>query len=433
MILKPILIKNGRVVDPANGIDFINDVLIIDQKIAAVSQAIKDIPAESIIINADEKYVLPGLVDMHTHLRDPGRSDEETIASGSRAAAAGGFTSIACMANTNPVADDAAVIEYIVSKAKAEGLVNVFPIGAVTKGQLGEELAEMGKMIEAGAVAFSDDGNPIENADVFRHGIEYASQFGKILICHCEEKTLSKGGSMNEGYLSTIFGLPGIPKESETVSIYRAIQLAKEYGRIHIAHVSCAESVELIRQAKTKGVPVTCETAPHYFTLTEDEVEGYNTNAKMNPPLRTADDVSAVVEGLRDGTIDCIATDHAPHSVDEKNVEFSLAAFGIVGLETAFPIIFTELIDTKVLTLFDAVAKLTLNPAKIIGINKGTLSVGADADVTIIDPDRNHTINISKFISKSKNSPFDGWKVKSAVDTVIVGGRVVVHNSRLNI
>jgi len=428
-----ILIKDGRVIDPGQGIDREVDVLIVDGKISAVSgSSSKSISRDCEIFNAKGLIVTPGLIDMHCHFRDPGIPEEETIASGTMSAAAGGFTAVACMANTNPAADTPAVIEYILSKAAYEGLVNVMPVAAVTKGLKGEEMAEMGLLLSAGAVAFSDDGHPIMNAEVMRRALEYARQFDAMIISHCEDLNLSSGGLMNEGYTSTILGLKGIPKAAEESMVERDCALAKEFDtKVHIAHVSTKGSVDIIRRAKEEGIKVTCETAPHYFTLTEGAVEGYNTNAKMNPPLRTEEDVKAIVKGLKDGTIDVIATDHAPHLTEEKKVEFKDAAFGIVGLETALPLVLTELVDTGVLTLSKAIEKLTCNPAKILSRKTGTFKVGYPGNATIIDPKKQTTVDIRTFLSKSKNSPYDGWKLKGAAAAVIVSGRLVMKDGKV--
>lgn len=429
-----ILITGGRVVDPGQGLDREMDVLIIDGKIAAVAAQkgiSKNIPRDCETFDAKGLVVTPGLIDMHCHLRDPGVPEEETIASGTMSAAAGGFTSIACMANTNPVADNQAVIEYIISKAAIEGVVNVLPIAAVTKGLKGEEIAEMRLLLDAGAVAFSDDGHPIMNADVMRRALEYSKQFNAVIISHCEDLNLSSGGVMNEGYTSTIMGLKGIPMVAEESMVARDCALAEEFGaRVHIAHVSTAGSVEIIRRAKEKGIKVTCETAPHYFSLTEGEVEGYNTNAKMNPPLRTEDDVKAIVKGLKDGTIDVIATDHAPHLIEEKNVEFKDAAFGIIGFETALSLIVTELVDSGVISLSKALEKVTVNPAKILSQKTGTFKVGYPGDVTIIDPERAVIVDTTAFKSKSRNSPYNGWKLKGAAAATIVSGRTIMNDIR---
>lgn len=427
-----ILIKGGRVIDPGQGIDRELDVLIINGKISAVASDLsKSVSRDCEIYNAKGLIVTPGLIDMHCHLRDPGMPDEETIASGTMSAANGGFTSIACMANTNPVADSPAVIEYILSKAAIEGVVNVMPIAAVTKGLKGEEIAEMGLLLDAGAVAFSDDGHPIMNAEVMRRALEYAKQFDSMIISHCEDSDLSAGGVMNEGYVSTVLGLKGIPKVAEESMVERDCALAGQFkAKVHIAHVSAAGSVDIIRRAKDSGIKVTCETAPHYFTLTEGEVEGYNTNAKMNPPLRTEEDVKAIVKGLKDGTIDAIATDHAPHLIEEKKVEFKDAAFGIVGFETALPLILTELVDSGVLTLSKAIEKLTCNPAKILSQKIGSLKAGYPGNVTVIDPNKAITIDTKAFLSKSKNSPYDGWKLKGAAVATIVSGKLVTREGR---
>jgi len=423
------LIRSGRVVDPAQGLDAEADVLVEDGKIKSISKSIASRSAK--VIPAKGKIVFPGLIDMHTHLRDPGRPDEEDIASGTRAAARGGFTSVLCMPNTDPAIDNDAIVKYVIAKAQSEGVVNVFPAGALTKGRRGEELSEMGLMLLAGAVAFSDDGSPVMNAGVMRRALEYLRQFDATLISHPEDKNLSSGGAMNESYTSTIMGLPPIPALAEEIMVERDIKLAREYGRVHIAHVSTARSVELIRRAKEEGIKVTAETAPHYFTLTENEVEGYNTNAKMNPPLRGEKDVAEIIKGLKDGTIDCIATDHAPHAVEEKNVEFEAAAFGVVGLETALPLVLTELVATGSLTLKKAIEKLTSAPAKILRLNKGTLKPGSDADIVIVDIEKEFEVKAEDFASKGKNSPFIGWKLKGIPQYVIVGGKIVLSEGKL--
>lgn len=428
-----ILIKNGRIIDPAQGIDREADVLIVEGKVSSLSSAqTKSIPRDCEVFDAKGLIVTPGLIDMHCHLRDPGIAEEETIASGTMSAAYGGYATVVCMANTDPVADTPSVLEYILSKAKCEGYVNVMPVAAVTKGLKGDEISEMGLLLDAGAVAFSDDGRPIMNAEVLRHALEYSRQFKALIISHCEDICLSAGGSMNEGYLSTTLGLKGIPKSAEEAMVERDIMLAKEYdANIHIAHVSTSGSVEIIRRAKEKGVKVTCETAPHYFTLTEGEVESYNTNAKMNPPLRTEEDVKAIVKGLKDGTIDAIATDHAPHLIEEKNVEFGNAAFGIVGFETALPLVLTELVDTGVLGLSKVIEKLTSNPAKILSLKRGSFMTGYPGDATIIDPKKAWTVDIKSFHSKSRNSPYNGWKLKGKAVATIVSGKLVMKDDKI--
>jgi len=424
-----LLIKKGRVVDPASNLDAIRDVLIKNGKIELISARISRRVAK--VIDAGGKLVLPGLIDMHAHLRDPGRPDKETIASGTRAAAKGGFTSVCSMANTEPVVDNPAVVRYVRNKAETEGVVNVFPVGAITKGLKGEALAEMGLMLAEGAVAFSDDGRPVVRADIMRRALEYARQFGVPIISHCEELSLSHGGVMNESALSTLIGLPGIPSLAEEVMVARDCMLAETYGRVHIAHVSSARSVEIIRRAKKRGVAVTCETCPHYFSLTQEAVKDYDTNAKVNPPLKSKADVAAIIRGLKDGTIDAIATDHAPHNIEEKKVEFNLAASGMVGLETALALILTKLVDNKLLTLKQAVEKLTLAPAKILNLQKGTLKVGADADLIVVDPRVEWIVDASQFASKSRNTPFNGWKLKGKVTHTIVAGKIIVKDGKL--
>ena len=424
-----ILIKNGRLIDPASKIDAVKDLLIEGDKILKIANRLSASGAK--VIDAKNMLVLPGLIDMHTHLRDPGRPDKETIASGTRAAARGGFTTICCMANTDPVIDNPAVVRYIKSKAQAEGVVNVLPIAAISRGLNGEELSEMGLMLEQGAVAFSDDGNPVMKAGVMRLALEYASQFGSVIISHCEDKSLSHGGSMNESALSTKIGLSGIPSLSEEIMVARDIMLAKEYGRVHIAHVSSADSLELIRRAKREGVNVTCETCPHYFSLTQEAVSEYDTNAKVNPPLKTAQDVKAIIKRLKDGTIDVIATDHAPHNIEEKNVEFNLASSGMVGLETALALALTKLVKEGDVPLKRVVEAFTASPARILKLDKGTLRAGKEADVIVVDPKAEWTVDPGQFASKSKNTPFNGWKLKGRVLYTIVGGKVVVRDGKL--
>lgn len=425
-----LLVKGGRVVDPAAGLDGVRDLLIENGKIAALRQRISDKGAE--VINARGKVVCPGLIDMHTHLREPGREDEETIETGTRAAAAGGFTSLACMANTTPVIDNQGTVEFIYSQARRTGVVNVYPIGSVTKGLRGEELSEIGELKHSGVVAISDDGEPVRNSEVMRRALEYAKMFNLPLISHCEDKSLSAEGVMNEGYVSTLLGLAGIPREAEEVMVARDISLAHlAGGHIHIAHISTAKSVELVRQAKANGIRVTCETAPHYFSLTDEAVRSFDTNTKMNPPLRKVEDVEAIVEGLKDGTIDVIATDHAPHTVVEKEVEYNLAPFGIIGLETALPLVL-KLVEEDSLTLTDAIAKMSIRPAEILGIGKGTLSLGADADVTIIDLNREIAVSPEEFQSKSRNSPFIGWKLKGVAVAIVVGGSIVMKDGKFS-
>jgi len=425
-----ILIKNGHVVDVKTKLDGIYDIFIENGKIVEIGHDLELINGD--VIDAAGMYVLPGFVDAHCHLRDPGFEYKEDIESGTMSAAMGGFTSIACMPNTNPVIDNESVIRYIKSKAKQDGFVNVYPIGAITKGLKGEELAEIGELKFAGAVAVSDDGNPVSNSSVMKKALQYASMFDITVISHCEDRELSDEGVMNEGYQSTILGLKGIPTAAEEIMVARDLILA-EYLKvpIHIAHVSTRLSVELIRNAKKRGVKVTAETCPHYFSLTDEACSGFNTLAKVNPPLRTRQDVDAVIEGLADGTIDIIATDHAPHHVDEKNVEFNIAAFGMVGFETALPLTITNLIKPGHLSMNQLVEKMCLNPSKILGLNKGTIEVGRTADITIVDINEENIINVNNFKSKSKNSPFDGFKLTGAVYYTIVNGNVVVREKVL--
>ncbi len=424
-----ILIKNGRVVDPANNLDEVRDILIEGDKISAVS---KKIGEKIKIIDARGKLVLPGLIDMHVHLREPGREDEETIETGTSAAVHGGFTGIACMPNTTPPIDNAGIVEFILSQAEERGYIQVYPVGAITRGLAGEELSDIGELFSAGVAAISDDGEPVKDGDLMRRALEYARMFNLTVISHCEDKSLSSGGVMNEGFVSTLLGLQGIPQVAEEVAVARDIMLAEmTQSKLHIAHVSTAGSVELVRRAKERGISVSAETAPHYFTLTDEEVRSFSTNTRINPPLRTSLDVEAIKQGLKDGTIDVIATDHAPHTIVEKEMEFSSAPSGIIGLETSFSLVMSELVDEGVLTLREAVARMTVNPAGILGLNKGTLSPGADADITIVDPDAEYTVDAEKFFSKSKNSPFIGRKLKGIVETVIVRGKPVLENGKL--
>jgi dihydroorotase len=418
-----ILLKGGRVIDPVHNIDDTLDVLIEDGKIGNVSKSIEAAGAETIDVRG--KLVVPGLIDIHVHLRDPGYEYKEDLVTGTRAAAAGGFTSVACMPNTNPVNDNKAVTLYILRKAAEEGCVNVFPIGSITKGLKGESLSEMGELKEAGCLAVSDDGKPVANGELMRRALEYARPFGLTVISHAEDHSLVGDGVMNEGFVATELGLKGIPWVAEDAAVSRDVMLAEFTGaRLHVAHVSTRGAVEIVRAAKQRGVRVTCEATPHHFTLTDEAVRGYNTNAKMNPPLRSAEDVAAVRAGLADGTVDAIATDHAPHHLDEKNVEFNIALNGIVGLETALPLSL-RLVEDGVLPLKDAIARLTIGPARVLDIPRGTLEVGAAADVTVIDPELKWTVAAGKLLSKSKNTPFDGWQLKGAATHTIVGGRVV--------
>jgi dihydroorotase len=418
-----ILIKGGRVIDPGRFVGAA-DVFIDNGKITVVGPNLSA-PAGSRTLQADGKLVMPGFVDVHVHFREPGFEYKETIQSGSAAAVAGGFTTVCCMPNTSPVNDNQAVTEFILERSRLAGLANVLPIGAITKGSEGKELAEIGDLRRSGCVAISDDGKPVMNSLVMRRAMEYALAFDLTVVDHCEDLHLAEGGCMNEGLVSTELGLPGIPAAAEDVMVARNLSLSELTGaRLHLAHISTAGSVRMVREAKARGIHVTAEACPHHFMLTEELVRGYNTHAKMNPPLRTWADVQAIKEGLRDGTIDVIATDHAPHATQEKQQDFTEAPFGIVGLETAFPLTL-GLVEEGVLSLEQAVQKLTSAPATAFGLKKGTLAVGADADVVIVDQHEPWQVDPAKFRSKSRNTPFTGWKVKGRVNTTIVGGRVV--------
>jgi dihydroorotase len=422
-----ILIAGGRVIDPANKRDAVMNLLVEDGRIAAVaSPGAQPAPAAERVLDARGKVVCPGFVDLHVHLREPGREDMETIATGTRAAARGGFTSVCCMANTTPVNDNQSVTEFIVDRARRDGAVNVFPVGAITKGMQGEELAEIGDLVGAGCVAISDDGKPVMNAELMRRALEYSTLFRVPVIQHAEDAHLTGKGVMHEGRVSTELGFKGIPAASEAVIVARDLLLAElTGGHYHVAHVSTAEAVQMVREAKAKGLHVTCEAAPHHFALSDEAVRSFDTNAKMSPPLRSARHVEAVKAGLRDGTIDAIATDHAPHTIQDKEVEFDYAANGVIGLETAFGLVMSVLVDGEVLTLPQAIARLASEPARVVGLAKGTLSVGADADVAILDPAREWIYDVARSASKSRNSPFHGWKLRGQVLATIVGGKIV--------
>lgn len=436
---KRITIKNGHIIDPSQGCDGIGDVIIEEGKIKEIKmqdtrsrkQDKKDtghvsgtMHHESHSIDATGLCVVPGLVDMHAHLREPGFEYKETIKTGTMAAVKGGFTTVCAMPNTNPVNDNSSVTDFIIRKAIQEGACTVYPIGAITKGQKGEELAEMGIMYSEGCIAFSDDGRSVMNSLIMRRALEYAKAFNVPVISHCEDVMLSDEGVMNEGLLAGMLGLRGVPPEAEEVMVARDIALAElTGGKLHIAHVSTAGSVRLIRQAKARGIPVSAETCPHYFSLTEDAVQDYNTNAKVNPPLRTGRDIEAIKEGLRDGTIEVIATDHAPHHRDEKRQEFDKAPSGISGFETALSLSL-NLVREGTLTLPQLVDKMAINPARILGLLKGTLQTGSDADITVIDLTREVTVEAACFVSKGKNSPFDGWTLKGMPVITICKGKV---------
>lgn len=432
-----LLIAGGRVIDPSRGIDDICDILIEDGKITEVrksrnARALKkktDSAASGFrggqFVDAVGMLVLPGLVDMHVHLREPGFEYKETIKTGTAAALRGGVTSVCCMPNTNPVNDNSSVTEFIRMRTLQEGSCSVFPVGAITKGQKGEELAEFTMMYEAGCVAFSDDGRPVTDALMMRRALEYSRVLNVPVISHCEDLSLSAGGVMNEGLLSVTLGLKGVPSQAEEIMVARDIALAElTGGRLHVAHVSAARSVEIIRAAKKRGLAdITAETCPHYFSITEEAVGDYDTNARVNPPLRGERDVQAVREGLQDGTIDVIATDHAPHHTDEKEREFDLAPSGISGLETSLGLSM-RLVEEGVLTLSQLVEKMALNPSGIAGLSRGTLAPGSDADAAIIDIKTEYTVDAANFISRGKNSPFDGWVLRGRPIVTISNGKV---------
>ena len=428
-------IEGGRVIDPGH-IDKVKDVIIEDGKIVGLKDSLpeksREPDPESKIIDASGKIVTPGLIDMHVHLREPGHEYKETIRSGCQAAAAGGFTSICAMPNTDPVNDNRQTTEYILKKAASNGPgVRVFPVAAITKGLQGKSLCGYEELKNAGVIAFSDDGRPVMDSQVMRRALECANEFEGIIISHAEDLALSQNGVMNEGTLATQMGLTGIPNAAESIMVMRDIALCELTGApIHIAHVSARESVYAIRDAKTKGIAVTAETAPHYFTLCEDAVKDYNTNAKMNPPLRSIQDRKAILAGLVDGTIDAIASDHAPHCATEKEVEFALAANGIIGLETSLSL-GLKLVENSIISIIDLVEKMSTSPARILGLKSG-LQIGSPADITIIDPDRPYEVDSNRFQSLSRNTPFDGWRLKGKAVLTMVGGKVIFEETGTN-
>lgn len=424
------LIKNGRVIDPVNKLDDVCDILVSDGKIENID---KDISAKSAeVIDAKGKIVTPGLVDMHSHLREPGREDKETIFTGTRAAIRGGYTSVACMPNTDPAIDNVKTVRLVKDIIKKDALTNVFIIGAITQERAGRHITDFKAMKDESIVAISDDGYSVDDNDVLLEALKSAKKNSLVLIEHCEDKNISKDGVINQSFIATKMGLRGISREAEYEKVKRDIELAKRASSaIHIAHVSCKESVEIIRTAKKAGIAVTAETAPHYFTLTEECCATYDTNTKMNPPLRSKEDVDAIKEGLRDGTIDAIATDHAPHTDSEKDVEFEFAPFGIIGLETALSLSVMGLVDKNVLSWSELILKMSVNPARILNINRGSLKKGELADIIIIDPAKEYIYKKDSVESKSKNSPFIDWKLKGKTFFVFVGGRLVMKDEAI--
>ena len=426
-----LLLKGGRVIDPGTGKDGELDVLVEDGRLAKID---RNIPPDGVeVIELGKGWIVaPGLVDIHVHLREPGQEHKETIASGAAAAVAGGFTGIACMPNTDPVNDHAGITQFIIKKATDANLARVYPIGAVSLGSRGEQLAELGEQKSAGCVAFSDDGRPVATALLMRRALEYAGMLGVPIVDHCEDPSLKGDGVAHEGFHASALGLRGIPGLAESLMVERDVSLAELTGaHVHICHMSARQSLRAVRAGKERGVRVTCEVAPHHFTLTDEALDGpikYDTNLKMNPPLREPADRDAMLEGIADGTVDAIATDHAPHHADEKMVEFDRAPFGITGLETAVPLVFDRLVHAGRISVKRAIELLSTNPARVLNLPGGSLAEGAPADIVVIDPDRRVTIDASRHVSKSKNTPFNGWELRGAVAYTLVGGRIV-HRS----
>ena len=424
-----LLIKSGRVIDPLNEIDDQLDILINNGRITEVG---KDLAAgkNDQVIDAQGKIVCPGFIDMHVHLRDPGYQYKEEIASGARAAAAGGFTTICCMPNTKPVIDNASVAAYVRQMAAKTGIVNVLPIGAITKNQDGAEITEMADPIAAGCIAVSDDGKPVEKAEIMRNALEYAKMFDLPVISHCEDTSLASDGQMHEGFYSTLYGFKGIPAAAEEVMAARDIILAKATGgHVHICHISSKGTVDLIRKGKAEGVNVTCEVTPHHLTLTDEAVGTYDTNTKVNPPLRSPEHIQALLEGINDGTIDCIVTDHAPHELESKDCEYNLASFGISGLETAIPLIMS--LVGKHIDLNQMISLFTAGPANVLGLNKGSIGIGDIADITILDPEKTKTVDPANFYSKGKNTPYAGRELKGWPYMTIVNGKIIAEDGRI--
>ena len=420
-----VLLTGGRILDPSQNVDTVADILIDDGKVQAMGRDIGR-PDHATVVDCSGYVVSPGFIDVHCHLREPGRADVETIASGARAAAAGGFTAVCAMPNTDPVIDNPAAVGFIVRQGLLAGAARVYPIGAISVGQCGEALAEFGEMVDAGAVAVSDDGKPVVSAQLMRSALEYALTFGIPVIDHCEEPTLAAGGAMNEGVVSARLGLKGIPDEAEEIMVIRDILLARlTRGHVHLAHMSTKGSVELIRWGKERGINVTAEVCPHHLSLTESAVEGYNTNAKMNPPLRTDEDVEALRDAVRDGTIDLVATDHAPHHYDEKEREFQNAPNGIVGLETALAVVVDSLVVPGHIDFSTLVERMSCGPARLFGLPGGTLRPGSPADITVFDPERRWTVDPGRFLSKGRNTPYAGRTLTGRAVTTIVAGDIV--------
>ncbi len=421
--MRTMQIKGGRIIDPSQKLDRVTSLWIGRGRVLAIGEEGYDDPET--VIDATGLIVTPGLIDIHVHLREPGNEEDETIATGARAALAGGVTSVACMPNTVPAIDTKGAAEFVVLQAKRARQANVYPVGAVSKGRKGEELAELGQLVEGGAIAFTDDGAPVASASLMRRALQYARMFDKVIMQHCQVPELTVGGVMNDGFESMRLGIPGMPAAAEDIMVARDIRLAEiTGGRLHIQHISTERSVELVREGKRRGIAVTAEACPHHITLTDESLRSFDANFKMNPPLRTKRDIDAIIEGLKDGTIDVIATDHAPHAPEKKMRELDQAPFGIVGLETLLPIAIHALIEPGHLDWPGMIARLTSNPARIFGLDKGSLRVGQDADVTLIDPQARWTIDPTRFHSKSRNTPYGGWEVKGRAHTTIVGGEV---------
>jgi dihydroorotase len=426
-----LLVKGGRVIDPKNSVDEIADVLIIDGKIAAIGRDLS-VDGDEDVVDAEGKIVCPGFIDIHAHLRDPGYEYKEDIITGSKAAAAGGFTTVCCMSNTDPVIDDGIVARHVLRKSEQAGLINVLPIGSITKKLEGEELSEMAELAREGCVAFSDDGNPVMKSDVMRHALEYAHMLNLPILSHCEDLNLSRDGLMHEGYYSTLYGLQGIPAEAEEIMVARDVKLAVLTGaRLHVCHVSTTGSLHIIEQAKAAGACVTCEATPHHLTLTDEIVGDYDTNTKVNPPLRSEAHVKALAHALASGLIDCIATDHAPHNVESKDCEYAKASSGISGLETAVAVIMDRLVHTGLLHITDMVRLFTVGPCRVLGLDSGTLTPESKADITIIDADAIRRVDPATFYSKGKNTPFKGMELRGWPWMTISGGRIVAREGRL--